>query len=318
MKPWFKMIALLGIGVLCAPAFGADQARPGTLNYIEGVAQLEGRQLKAKDVGSIELNAGQVLATEQGKAEILLTPGVFLRLDDHSAVKMISPGLTLTQVELEQGRAAVEVDELHKQNNLRISVGGVTTELVKVGYYVFNTNPATVRVFKGKAAVEVGGGKFQEVKGHHEYALTGAMKGEPIDFNTRKAEDEFYKWSSLRSQYLAETNNRLAEEYYGAPGFYPGWYWDPYMWNYTYIGMYPYWSPFGYGFYPPYWGGYWGGGYHGRGFGGGYHGSGGPHPGGVGGYHGGGGGGFQGGSGGGHSVGGGAGGGGPHGGGGHR
>jgi hypothetical protein len=281
MKPWCKMIALLGIGVLCAPAFGADQARPGTLNYIEGVAQLENKPLKVKDVGSTELNPGQVLATQQGKAEILLTPGVFLRLDDHSAVKMIYPGLTMTQVELVQGRAAVEVDEIHKQNNLRIIVGGVTTELVREGYYVFNTNPATVRVFKGKAAVEVGGGKFQEVKGHHEYALGGELKGEPINFNTRKAEDEFYKWSSLRSQYLAEANNRLAEQYYGVSGFYPGWYWDPYMWNYTYIGMYPYWSPFGYGFYTPYWGSYWGGGYgrYGRGFGGGYHGGGGPHPG---------------------------------------
>ena len=39
-----------------------------------------------------------------------------------------------------------------------------------------------------------------------------------------------------------------------APGFYPGWYWDPYMWDYTFLGWDPFFSPFGWGFYP--WGGY--------------------------------------------------------------
>jgi len=38
-----------------------------------------------------------------GKAEILLTPGAFLRVGGDSAVKMISPGLTNTQVEVQRG-----------------------------------------------------------------------------------------------------------------------------------------------------------------------------------------------------------------------
>ena len=35
-----------------------------------------------------ELNTGDVLDTAQGKAEILLTPGVFLRVGDNSEVRM--------------------------------------------------------------------------------------------------------------------------------------------------------------------------------------------------------------------------------------
>jgi hypothetical protein len=272
--------------VLCASAFGANPARPGTLNYIEGVAHLQDKQLNVKDVGSTELNAGDVLATENGKAEILLTPGVFLRLDDHSAVRMISPGLTLTQVELLRGRAGVEVDEIYPANDLEVIDGGVATQLMKTGYYEFTAAPAVAMVFKGKAEVHNGEGKRIEVKGHHELALTVGVSGKPAKFDTGKAEDEFYAWSRLRSQYLAEANNQIAGEYGDMAGFYPGWYWDPYMWDYTFIGMYPYWSPFGFGFYP---GGYWGGGYYyggrgygGRGFGGeGYHG-------GEGGFHGGG------------------------------
>lgn len=315
MKSGLTMIALLGIGVLCAPAFGvvtesansANMARPGTVNYMEGAVVLEGRRLNQKDVGSIEIKPGEVLTTGTGRVEILLTPGVFLRLDDNSAVKMISPDITPTQVELERGRAAVEVDELYPQNNLEIADAGVNIQLVKTGYYEFDASHPTAMVFKGKAAVDVGDGKYKVLKNHHEMALGDDMKAKSANFDARGVKDDLYNWSSLRSQYLAEANNEIAGEYAGVSGFNPGWYWNPYMWDYTFIGMDPYWSPFGFGFYPPWgwWGGYWGGGFYGgrhygRGFGGrgygggvgrGGFGGGGFHGGGSGGGHGGGGGG---------------------------
>ncbi len=277
MTTTVKMIALLGIGVLCVPVFAANPARLGTVNYIEGGVFLDGKQVNEKDVGNVEVNVGEVLSTAAGKAEILLTPGVFFRLDDNSAVKMISPSITPTQVELERGRAAVEVDELYPQNNLEILDGGVTTQLVKTGYYEFDASNPTVEVFIGKAAIRVDDGKYKVVKGHHEIVLANAAQGKPASFNVRDATDDFCNWNDLRSEYLAEANNEIAGEYAGVSGFNPGWYWNPYMWDYTFIGMDPYWSPFGFGFYPPWgwWGGYWGGGfyggrYNGRGFQGGY------------------------------------------------
>ncbi len=309
-------IALLGLGILGAPAFGANPGRPGSVNYVEGAAFLEGRPLNAQDVGTIDLDAGQVLSTAAGKVEILLTPGVFLRLDSNSSIKMISPELTLTQVELVSGRASVEVDEIHDQNNIQIVDAGVATRLEKTGYYEFNANTPTARVFQGKAEVEVGETKTATIKNHHELALVGlanqqpGAKVKPADFDARAGQDELYNWSSLRSQYLAEANNQIAGEY-GYGGYNPGWYWDPYGWDYTFIGAGPYWSPFGFGFYPFGWGGYYGfygRGYYGHGYyghggygHGGYYGHGGGYAGGGGGFHGGagGGGGFHGGGGGG-------------------
>jgi uncharacterized membrane protein YgcG len=264
MMPWLKTIALLGVGVLCVPVFGAETARPGTVNYVEGAAYLEGRQLNAHDVGSVGLDPGEMLRTAVGKVEILLTPGVYLRLDSHSAVKMISPDLTLTQVELVQGRAGVEVDEIYPQNNLQIIDGGVATQLVKTGYYEFDASHPTVLVFSGKAEVEAADGKFMEVKGHHAMTLAEGVQAKSMKFNSKDARDSLYNWSYLRSQYLAEDNNRIAGQYAGVAGFYPGWYWDPYGWNYTFIGMNPFWSPFGFGFYPPWWGGFYGGYGHGH------------------------------------------------------
>lgn len=305
MKCSIIAIALAGLALAALPAFGADYsnsatpaepARPGTVNYIEGTAYLDGRPLNQHNVGSLALDPGQVLTTGAGKTEILLTPGIFLRVDAHSAVKMIAPDLAQTQVEVERGRASVEVDQIFPQNMVQIMDNGVTTQLLKTGYYEFDANQPEARVFDGRAEVELGSGKWEAVKGHHELALVAdGAREKTVDFNAHPVNDDLYNWSRLRSEYLAKANNQIAGEYAYAPGFYPGWYWDPYMWGYTYIGWDPFYSPFGWGFYP--WGGYvgfYGGGFYGgRGFyGGGFRG-GGFHGGGFGGggFHSGGGGG---------------------------
>jgi hypothetical protein len=265
------------------------------VNYVEGAVLLDGTPLRRQEVGRATLAPGQVISTETGKAEVLLTPGVFLRLDDQSAVKMISPDLTRTQIEVEKGRAAVEVDQIFPQNNLEIVDGGVTTQLVKPGFYEFNAGQPTAMVFVGRAEVREGNGKSKEIKDHHEVRLAANAELKSVGFNTGEARDAFYNWSSLRSQYLSEANNQIAGEYAGVAGFVPGWYWNPWMWDYTFVGMGPYWSPFGFGFYPPWgwYGGHWRAGFYGgRFYGGGFRG-------GFGGFHGGFGGGFHGGFGGG-------------------
>jgi hypothetical protein len=243
------------------------------------------------------MNAGDELTTDAGKAEILLTPGIYLRVDSNSAIKMVAPNLALTQVEVDRGRAGVEVDQIFPQNDVRIIDGGVETQLVKPGYYEFDANHPEAQVFHGRAEVEIGDGKYEAIKNHHELALEPDAHLKTVDFNASGSGDELYNWSSLRSQYLAEANNEMAG-YYGS-GFAPGWYWDPYAWDYTFIGWDPFYSPFGWGFYP--WGGYWGwgGGFYGRGFYGGHYGGHG-FAGSGGGFHGGGGfggGGFHGGGG---------------------
>ena len=286
MKSKWMMIALLELAISGAPVFEADipaqtparAAQPGTVNYVEGAVSLNGQPLNSKDVGNTTLAPGQELTTANGKAEILLTPGVFLRMDNNSEVKLVNPSITLTQVELEKGRAGVEVDEIHDQNDLQVIDAGVTTRLDKKGYYEFDADHPEAMVFKGMAKSEVADGKWREIKAHHELALTvgpdgkSLAKEKPQDFNT-KAPDDLYNWSSLRSQYLAEANNQLAGEYAEA-GYGPGWYWDPWAFGYTFIGGGPFMSPFGWGYYPFGWGGFyggWGPWYGGRGWYGGHY-----------------------------------------------
>jgi len=283
MKLKMLTMGLLGLAIAGGPAFADSPqtrtARPGTLNYLEGTAYLDGQPLNSKDAGQATLEPGQELSTENGRAEVLLTPGVFLRLDANSTVKMVSPELTLTQVELEQGRAAIEVDEIHDENNLQVIDAGVTTRLEKKGYYEFGAgggpgaDQPVARVFKGEAKTQVADGNWRKIKGGHELLLTGEADGrslakeKPAEFD-KDAGDNLYKWSSLRSQYLAEANNQIAGEYASA-GYAPGWFWNPYGWGYTYIGAGPFYSPFGWGFYPLGWGpygGFYGGGWYGGGY----------------------------------------------------
>ncbi len=251
--------------VLFAPGFAASafattsdahSALPGTLNFVEGQANIGSDTLNANSVGSATLANGQSLETGNGKAEILLTPGVFLRVDGNSAVQMISSSITNTEVRLDQGRAMVEVDELHDQNHLRVSENGVETQLVKKGVYEFDADRQEVAVFDGKADVQ-DGDRTVSVKGGHLLYLGGKGELKSHGFNKDDyKKSDLYQWSSLRSSYLAEANVDAARVYvangYYGPGWVgAGWYWEP-GFGYTYIpGDGILYSPFGWGFYSP-------------------------------------------------------------------
>jgi hypothetical protein len=272
MKLKSMTIPLLGLGLAIAPAFAVEPGapnqpvQPGTVNYVEGSVSVNGQAVTSQQAGNVTMQAGDELTTGQGKAEVLLTPGVFLRVDDNSTVKLISPDLANTQVQIEKGRAGVEVDDIQKENNLQIVDADVTTRLQKTGYYEFDANSPEVMVFKGKAEVELANGKNKEVKQDHQAVLQAdlsSVKTEKIAEDD--SQDSLYNWSRLRSHYLAEANNQMAGEYAGE-AYAPGWYWNPYGWGgYTFIGGGPFMSPFGWGFYPLGWGYGWGGYYGGWG-----------------------------------------------------
>ena len=271
------IISSLGIilaGLLALPAW-ADTANktpaPGTLNYVEGQASIGAESLNSKSVGSAELQPGQTLTNRNGKAEILLTPGVFLRLGSNSSVKMISPSLTNTEVEVQRGEAQVEVDQIFKQNDLQVREDGATTRLQKVGLYDFNADQPAVRVLDGQALLQEGDTRIK-IKGSHEVALNAPqLKSQKFDKKNFETSDALYRWSSLRSEYIAEANAEQAPTYilgggYGPGWWGPGWYWDPAFSFYTFIpGDGVLYSPFGWGFYSPFWApAYWAPGYYGH------------------------------------------------------
>lgn len=234
-------------------------ARPGAVNYAEGQVTLGGQAVGRDQIGHVEVAAGQVLETQDGKAEMLLTPGVFLRLSDQSAVRMVSPSITDTRVELLRGEAMVEADQVAPENRLNVMEKGATTLIRKRGVYEFRANQPTVAVFDGKAEVQqddrsVELGKDREVSLDNNPKL----KAKYFDAKQTEASDPLYNWSKLRSEYVAEANASMAQTIVvGNPYWWygTGWYWNPYFDSFAFMPGFGYmYSPFGYGFYSPaYW-----------------------------------------------------------------
>ena len=243
--------------LIFSPAWGSVPPQPGTVNYIEGKAAIGAQALSDKSVGSAKLAAGQSLSTDDGRAEILLTPGIFLRIDGHSSLQMNSPGLADTIMTLRKGRAMIEVADIRPENNVRLGEDGSSTQLLKPGLYDFDADRGLIRVFDGKAEVQAGGQNIQ-VKGGRQLTLNAAGKLKARKFDTKAYMDDFYRWASLRSSYLAEANVDAARTYAGGGGWSPGgwygygWYWDPLYDPYTFVpGDGIFYDPFGWGFYSP-------------------------------------------------------------------
>lgn len=262
------LIGLLAIGVTSPAAWSqqsmaanpAENARPGTVNYVEGQAQIDGNLVDSKANGSVDVQPGQVLQTSDGKAEVLLTPGVFLRLDSNTEIRMVANGLTDTRVELVSGKAMVEATDVLKGNDIKVLIGTAAATIDKNGLYEFSANPGQVMVYDGKATVENGGSHVNLGHGR-EVALTAKLKAKDFDTNLR---DDLYAWSNVRSQYLSQAGIYSAQRYVGEPGAYgsgwwygTGWYWNPWFSAYSFIPadgiLY---SPFGWGFYSPWYVGY--------------------------------------------------------------
>jgi hypothetical protein len=187
---WKAACGIFLATILSAPLWGATPALPGTMNYIEGQALIGSHTLNSQSIGSIELQTGQTLNTENGKAEFLLTPGVFVRVGDNSSVTMLSPALTKTEIELNKGHAMVEVDQIHQANDLRVVEDNATTRLLKIGLYDFDANQNQVRVFKGEAQVREGDQKTK-VKGGHEINLVASnAKLKATKFDKKKDEGD--------------------------------------------------------------------------------------------------------------------------------
>jgi hypothetical protein len=257
-----------------AQQFAPRMAVPGTVNYIEGQVAVNGADLIRRANGPATLQAGQLLTTRDGKAEILLSPGVFLRVGRNSEIRMVSPQLVDPQFELIRGEAMVEVDQKLRDARVGVMLHGANGSILKEGLYRFDADKGLMEVLDGKLSV-MENGRSKEIGRGKELVLNGGPALQVASFD-RKAEDELYAWSRIRSSYMAEVNASTASYIYGGYGPFAGngWYWSPYFASWAWLpGDGFFYGPFGYPFFSPayavyapyYRGGFAGHGYYGGG-----------------------------------------------------
>ena len=245
--------------LLVASAFGqyVISAHSGVVQAVDGKAYLNDKPVELKFGQFPSIQQDQEFRTEEGRAEILLTPGVFLRLGENSSIRIISNSLTDTRVEVLTGSAMVESDSIQKNdakdNSVTLVYKGYNIHLQKHGLYRVDTDPAFVKVYDGEAIVNGDSGQLT-LKSGKETGLGGMLMAENFD---KKSADDLYLWSNQRSGYLAQASASSAMTLHNSgsynSGFYSPWQWNPMFGLFTFVpndGIA--YSPFGLGFWSPY------------------------------------------------------------------
>ena len=263
----------------CLPAAAQQliSAKSGLIHYTEGDVKV-GVQAAAPNNGVFQsLANGKELVTAEGRAEMLLGPGQFVRLNENSSVRMVSNKLEATQIDVLSGSVLIELVEVEKNAPVTIGAGANTIELRKAGLYRIDAAESRLRVLDGEAIIR-GSGQTLTAKKAKEVSMGAVLAENGFDVS---AGDEFTRWAQRRAGYIATANVSGARDIYanGQKWNSSDWAFNPWYGMYTYV---PYrrmsLSPFGFHYFTPdmafndmFWpflgGGY---GFYGMGFGYGY------------------------------------------------
>ncbi|MCU1276004.1 MAG: hypothetical protein JWO48_3435 [Bryobacterales bacterium] len=256
MKPLVRF--MLGVAVTAgatsfvASAQSVISAKSGLIHYVEGRVYLGDQLVEGKFGTFPDIKENGQVRTEDGRAEVLLTPGVFLRVAENSAMRMVTNRLIDTRVEFLSGSILVEADDLPKDNGVTIVYKDYSIKLQQKGVYRFDSEPAALRVYDGGVIAELNG-KAEEIKQGRLLAMDGDLKAGKFD--KEKEADALYRWSRRRSEYLAMANVSAAKSVRDSGTYWQSsnWYWNPYFNMYTFIpGRGAYYNPFGYALWSPF------------------------------------------------------------------
>jgi hypothetical protein len=231
---WIATAGLVLGFAATAAAQNLVSAKAGLIHYAEGDVLVAGRPVEQKVSTFTTMKPGEHLTTAEGRAEVLLGPGVVLRVAENSIVSMISNDITDTRLELFAGQIILEAAETVKDNKTTILAQGRVIVPKKDGLFSVEAGPAPyLRVWNGEVEVTEDG-KTVTVKAGREMALYGDGKIEKFEDDDT---DALYRWAKRRSSYLAAASisgARNADRWVDTYG--PSrWLWNPYMNMYTFI-----------------------------------------------------------------------------------
>lgn len=243
--------------VTLAPAqTSVISAKAGLVHYTEGSVFLDQIEVVQQNAKFAEMKKDSVLRTGEGRAEVLLAPGSFVRLPEQAGIKMIDTSLVAPRLEILDGSVMIEAAELDKTMSITVAAGASSLTIRKSGIYRIDMKPApSVRVFEGELLVE-NSGKSVNVKEGRQLALNTGGEFLLAKFDNSVG-DELYRWSKRRSGYVSMANVAIANRMYTRGdmwmnGMNAGWFFNPYFGMFTCVPMNGFWrSPFGGRFFSP-------------------------------------------------------------------
>ena len=184
-------------------------ARSGVVHYFEGAVFTAEHPLQHQ-VGKFPTIAdGEQLRTAQGRAEVLLTPGVILRIAENSAIRMLSAELSDTRFELQNGSAILEAMQQYPGNSVALIYRNWQVRVPRQGVYKIDSGPQQLRVYTGSAEVStLGAGAALTVRAGETLPLSTVLVPEPSD---NASADAFTDWAMGRSQVISAENATAAQ-----------------------------------------------------------------------------------------------------------
>ena len=222
-------------------------AKAGVVNLVEGDARVtRARPFAIPDtlISGDELQSGDTVKTgTNGRAEILLNPGCYLRLGALSEFVFLFDNITSGRLKLLRGSAVLEASAI--DGSVFVETPKARFEIARDGLYRFNVatdGKAEVAVHKGR--VLVGETTLKQGKRAVVEGGTAAI----AKLNKQDA-DVLDDWSKDRSRALIAANSRLSNagmsRTLGMSFIRNAWIYDPFCRCYTFL-------PFAGGFTSPY------------------------------------------------------------------
>jgi hypothetical protein len=178
--------------------------RSGVVHFFEGAVYLSDRPLESHFGKYTSIPEGGELRTERGRAEVLLTPGVFLRVGENAAIRIIANALSDTRVELLAGSAIVDALDPTAGTAVTVIYKSWKMHPVRKGVFRLDCDPARLLVREGDVEVSTAGDTpGVSVTQGMELPLAAVLVPEKA---TNESRDAFGDWANGRAESIAADN----------------------------------------------------------------------------------------------------------------
>jgi hypothetical protein len=179
-------------------------ARSGLVHYFEGAVYVVDRPLESHLGKYASIPEGGELRTAHGRAEVLLTPGVFLRVGENTTIRMINNALADTRVELVAGSIILDSLDAGAGRLCTLIYKNWTLTETQKGVYRLDSDPSRVIVREGEVDVVADGGSSPvSVEGGMEMPFAAVLVPEK---GSGQARDALNDWADGRAQSVAADN----------------------------------------------------------------------------------------------------------------
>jgi hypothetical protein len=208
---------------------------------------------------NMPVEEGDRMGTTEGRAEIYMGRGKYLRLDHHTKIDFLNlpnPENDLTRIQIWRGNIFFSILSLKKEKAIEIHTDDASFYVLEAGLYRIDVREEETEIFVFRGLLEAAGetGSVLIREAQRMGAMDGHFLGRPSAF-AAVVEDGFDRWSEVRDH---EVQKRMARRYMPAEL-------EDFEYELASYGNWIYVFPYGYVWVPggiaadwrPYWQGRW-------------------------------------------------------------